>query len=64
MRLRISLGMQSFHQKTGENCQKNTITIYSVYSQQTAIFTSILSILILGAELMDFYTIPFILESE
>ena len=57
--------MQFSQQKTGENCQKNTITIYSVYiSQQTAIFPFILSILLLGAELMDFYTIPFIPESE
>ena len=26
------LGAQFFHQKTGENCQKNTMTGYSVYS--------------------------------
>ena len=42
--------------KTGENCQKNTITGYSVYSEQTAI-PSILSILLSGAELMEYYSV-------
>ena len=32
-----SLGIQFSHQKTGENCQKNTITGYSVYSVNSAI---------------------------
>ena len=34
---RGNLGTPSYRQKTDENCQKNTITGYSVYSEQTAI---------------------------
>ena len=37
-----------------ENCQKNTITSYSVYSEQTTILP-ILLIKLLGAELMEYY---------
>ena len=39
--------------KTGENCQKTTIIGYSVYSEQTAIP----SILLSGAELMEYYSV-------
>ena len=41
--------VQFSRQNTGENCQKNTITDYSVCSKQTAI-PSIPSILLSGAE--------------
>ena len=48
-----SLGTQFLRQKTGENCQKNTMTGYSVYSEQTAIP----SILLSGAELTEYYSV-------
>ena len=53
---RGSLADKFFYQKTDENCQKNTITCYSVYSKQTAIL-SIPSILLSGAELTEYYLV-------
>ena len=50
-----SLGTPFSHRKTGENCQKNTITGYSVYSEQTAIP----SILLSGAELTEYYSVHY-----
>ena len=44
------------HQKTGEDCQKNTITGYPVYSEQTSI-SSILSILLSRSELTEYYSV-------
>ena len=54
-----NLGTQFSCQKRGENYQKNMITRYTVYSEQTAI----LSILLSGAELTESYSVQF-QESE
>ena len=48
--------MQIFLQKDSQNCQKNMIIDYSVYSKQTAI-PSISSILLLRVELTDYYSV-------
>ena len=54
---RGSLGTHFSCWKTGDNCQTNTITGYSVYSEQTAILSIFLSILLSGAELIEYYSV-------